>query len=117
MSGGKETPRQKMIGMMYLVLLAMLAMNVSKQIIVAFVTLDSKLGISERAIVSKNTGLYDQFDGKLAGATSKNVNWLSLIIPNDANTIKEYLEEFKETKYSNYDEFSQKKHFATQLIK
>ena len=30
MSGGKETPRQKMIGMMYLVLLALLAMNVSK---------------------------------------------------------------------------------------
>jgi len=71
MAGGKETPRQKMIGMMYLVLLAMLAMNVSKQIINAFVTLDSKLIISEKAIVSKNTGLYDQFDGKLAGATSK----------------------------------------------
>lgn len=71
MAGGKETPRQKMIGMMYLVLLAMLAMNVSKQIINAFVTLDSKLGISEKAIVSKNTGLYDSFDGKLAGAQSK----------------------------------------------
>ena len=40
-------------------------------------------------------------DGKVSfsrsGATSKNVNWLSLIIPNDANTIKEYLKEFKET--------------------
>ena len=71
MAGGKETPRQKMIGMMYLVLLAMLAMNVSKQIINAFVTLDSKLGISEKAIVSKNTGLYDEFEGKFAGAQSK----------------------------------------------
>ena len=42
-------------------------------------------------------------DGKVSfsrsGATSKNVNWLSLIIPNDANTIKEYLKEFKETKH------------------
>lgn len=42
-------------------------------------------------------------DGKVSfsrsGATSKNVNWLSLIIPNDANTIKSYLEEFKEKKY------------------
>jgi peptide/nickel transport system substrate-binding protein len=39
-------------------------------------------------------------DGKVSfsrsGATSKNVNWLSLIIPNDANTIKNYLIEFKE---------------------
>ncbi len=34
-----------------------------------------------------------------SGATSKNVNWLSLIVPNDANTIKEYLEKFKETDY------------------
>ena len=42
-------------------------------------------------------------DGKVSfsrsGATSKNVNWVSLIIPNDANTIKSYLEEFKEKKY------------------
>ncbi|MGY5143870.1 MAG: ABC transporter substrate-binding protein [Candidatus Nitrosopumilus sp. bin_32a] len=42
-------------------------------------------------------------DGKASfsrsGATSKNVNWLSLIIPNDANTIKEYLKKFKETNY------------------
>ncbi|AFS82442.1 ABC transporter substrate-binding protein [Candidatus Nitrosopumilus sediminis] len=34
-----------------------------------------------------------------SGATSKNVNWISLIIPNDANTIKSYLQEFKEKKY------------------
>ena len=38
MGGGKETPRQKMIGLMYLVLMALLAMNVSKEIINAFVT-------------------------------------------------------------------------------
>jgi peptide/nickel transport system substrate-binding protein len=42
-------------------------------------------------------------DGKASfsrsGATSKNVNWLSLIIPNDANTIKDYLQEFKDTNY------------------
>ena len=42
-------------------------------------------------------------DGKMSfsrsGAVSKNVNWLSLIIPNDANTIKEYLQEFKNQKY------------------
>ncbi len=40
-------------------------------------------------------------DGKASfsrsGATSKNVNWISLIIPNDASIIKENLQEFKET--------------------
>lgn len=34
-----------------------------------------------------------------SGATSKNVNWLSLIIPNDSITIKNYLNEFKETSH------------------
>ncbi|MEK0336333.1 MAG: ABC transporter substrate-binding protein [Nitrosopumilus sp.] len=39
-------------------------------------------------------------DGKVSfsrsGATSKNVSWLSLIIPKDANIIKENLQEFKD---------------------
>ena len=41
MSGAKETPRQKMIGMMYLVYTALLAMNVSKDILDAFDTVNS----------------------------------------------------------------------------
>ena len=42
-------------------------------------------------------------DGKVSfsrsGATSKNVNWLSLIVPNDAHMLRGYLEEFKAEKY------------------
>ena len=42
-------------------------------------------------------------DGKVSfsrsGATSKNINWLSLIVPNDAILIKSYLQEFKEENY------------------
>ncbi len=42
-------------------------------------------------------------DGKVSfsrsGATSKNVNWLSLIIPKDAHLIKDYLQEFKDSKF------------------
>ena len=42
-------------------------------------------------------------DGKASfsrsGATSKNVNWLSLIIPIDANLIRDYLQEFKDSNY------------------
>src|SRR6188768_2758595 len=44
MAGGKETPRQKMIGMMYLVLTALLALQVSSAVLEKFaiinVTLD-----------------------------------------------------------------------------
>jgi hypothetical protein len=44
MAGQKLSPRQKMIGMMYLVLTALLALNVSKEIINAFVTINDSLG-------------------------------------------------------------------------
>jgi gliding motility-associated protein GldM len=43
MAGGKETPRQKMIGMMYLVLTALLALNVSKSILDAFVAIEENI--------------------------------------------------------------------------
>jgi hypothetical protein len=72
MAGGKETPRQKMIGMMYLVLTALLALNVSKEIITAFVTLNNKLEDS-RVLVANNAGAaYDGFKMKeLALQTTK----------------------------------------------
>lgn len=43
MAGGKETPRQKMIGMMYLVLTALLALNVSKSILDAFINIEANV--------------------------------------------------------------------------
>ena len=43
MSGGSLSPRQKMIGMMYLVLTALLALNVSKDILDAFVLINTSL--------------------------------------------------------------------------
>lgn len=64
MAGGKETPRQKMIGMMYLVLTALLALNVSKEIIAAFVTLDEKLGASASLIQNNISTSYHGFQEK-----------------------------------------------------
>lgn len=46
MAGGKETPRQKMIGMMYLVLTALLALNVSKTILDAFVAIEENIQVA-----------------------------------------------------------------------
>ena len=43
MAGGNETPRQQMIGLMYLVLTAMLALQVSSSIIDKFLFIDSTL--------------------------------------------------------------------------
>ena len=43
MAGYKETPRQKMIAMLYLVLTALLALNVSKQILDAFLVVNESM--------------------------------------------------------------------------
>ena len=51
MAGGKQTPRQAMIGLMYLVLLAMLAMNASKDLLNAFVMLEKGI---DKTVVSFN---------------------------------------------------------------
>ncbi len=61
MAGGKETPRQKMIGMMYLVLTALLALNVSKEIINAFVTQDNQLLSTNNNLVRSVNGILNKF--------------------------------------------------------
>ena len=62
MAGGKQTPRQKMIGMMYLVLTALLALNISKEIINSFMVIENGLIETTKGIDNKNGILYTQFD-------------------------------------------------------
>ena len=58
MSGGKETPRQKMIGMMYLVLTALLALNVSNAVLEKFAILNTTLlQLTEEGAISNETKL------------------------------------------------------------
>lgn len=63
MSGGNcpETPRQKMIGMMYLFLTAMLALNVSGELLKAFELVDKSIQKTVETMEQKNSLLYDQF--------------------------------------------------------
>src|SRR5262245_24057209 len=62
MAGMKMPPRQKMINMMYLVLTAMLAMNVSKEVLDAFAVLDDDLVRSENAHEQRSRLEYAAFD-------------------------------------------------------
>lgn len=57
MAGGKETPRQKMIGMMYLVLIALLALNVTKTVLERFIFINQSLerSISEAGVTNDGT--------------------------------------------------------------
>jgi gliding motility-associated protein GldM len=54
MAGGKLSPRQKMINLMYLVFIAMLALNMSKEVLSAFGLLNTKLTIANTITQSRN---------------------------------------------------------------
>ena len=62
MSGAKETPRQKMIGMMYLVYTALLAMNVSKDILDAFDTVNEGVQATNITLSNQISQKYASFE-------------------------------------------------------
>ena len=64
MSLPKE-PRQKMINMMYLVLTALLALNVSNEVLEAFKTVDKSIVTSNNSLTTKNKVIYDAFGNDL----------------------------------------------------
>lgn len=62
MAAAKETPRQKMIGMMYLVLTALLALNVSADILDAFAIVNDGLEKTNASVESKIEDYYNIFE-------------------------------------------------------
>ncbi len=62
MAGGKESTRQKMINIMYLVLLAMLALNVSDTILNAFKNLNDSLSTSKSNVNNSVNQLFTAFE-------------------------------------------------------
>lgn len=61
MASGKQSPRQAMINMMYLVLTALLALNVSKEILDSFVTVNNGLENTKSSLNDKMTQQYASF--------------------------------------------------------
>jgi len=55
MAGGKQTPRQKMINLMYLIFIAMLALNMSKEVLAAFGLMNEKLETSNTSMDASNS--------------------------------------------------------------
>jgi len=104
MAGGKETPRQKMIGMMYLVLTALLAMNVSKEVVNAFVTIDqdqgknlvaieNKVGTQLAALATNAQESPDKYGPASAAANS---------IHEEASKLIEHINKIKAKTFANY---------------
>ncbi|MBN1183310.1 MAG: gliding motility protein GldM [Bacteroidales bacterium] len=97
MAHGKETPRQKMIGMMYLVLTALLALNVRKDVLDAFVLVDEGLVKTTENFFHKNDLLYTEFQSAAAENPQKAKKWLdkALEVQQRSNDLCTLIEDLK----------------------
>ena len=68
---GKETPRQKMINMMYLIFIAMLALNLSKQILQSFGTMNEELTDTNIELVERNNQFMQGLEEKAQEQAAK----------------------------------------------
>ena len=66
MAGGKLSPRQKMVNLMYLVFIAMLALNMSKEVLSAFGILNNKIIESNGIADVRNQSSFEQLAQKAA---------------------------------------------------
>jgi len=97
MAHEKLSPRQKMIGMMYLVLTAMLALNVSKDAVEAFKKVDNSLTLTVRNYGLKNNLIYSDFDRAAAENPEKAGKWrtAAYAVKERADELFDYLQGIK----------------------
>ncbi len=96
MAGGKETPRQKMIGLMYLVLTAMLALNVSKAVLKGYVSVNDSLEKTKKNITENNKLISAAFKASLAGNPKAGPYYNeALIAQKDLEEMYKYVDDVK----------------------
>src|SRR4051812_39261373 len=100
MAGGKETPRQKMIGMMYLVLTALLALQVSSAIMEKFKFLDDSLQFANQNADEGNIKIERNIEKVVTdgGSKPKDVAVLNKAkaVRKEAEEIKQYIDKLRE---------------------
>jgi len=101
-----ETPRQRLISMMYLVLTALLALNVSKDILNAFSVVDETLQASNQITESKNFQDYAELNRQkgILGEDKVAVEFeKAMQIKLLSNEIVEYIEQLKKEYIEHVD--------------
>ncbi len=71
MAGGNLSPRQKMINLMYLIFIAMLALNMSKEVLSAFGLMNEKLTESNEAAAERNAAFMAGLEQKASEQPAK----------------------------------------------
>ena len=97
MAGQKLSPRQRMIGMMYLVLTALLALNISKEVLDAFSKINVSLHKTSNNFSEKNDEIYAQFEQAALTNPKKAGEWKekAFSVKNNANNLIKHLQELK----------------------
>ncbi len=97
MAHGKETPRQKMIGMMYLVLTALLALNVSTSVLDAFKIIDEGLEKTGNTMQNKNEDIYNDFAKAMQLNAAKTAAWQkkALEVKERTQKLYDYIQDLK----------------------
>lgn len=94
--GGKESPRQKMIGMMYLVLTALLAMNVSKDILMTFITVNESLERSNKNFTKSTEKIMEGFQAAAASTPAAKPYYDKAVVAQKmTDELYHYIEELK----------------------
>jgi gliding motility-associated protein GldM len=106
MAGGKLTPRQKMINMMYLVLTALLALNVSAEILNAFKTVNGSITNSNGMIDKKNEKVIAGLKAEAKNQPEKVAELMTMVtdVQNKSKDLTSYIE----TLQANLDKMSEK---------
>ena len=97
MASGRMTPRQKMINMMYLVLTALLALNVSKEVLNSFFEVNLGIVKTTNGLDKKNTETYAAFEDATNQEKVKNYKNLANKIKPDALELVDFIQEMKYT--------------------
>jgi gliding motility-associated protein GldM len=69
------SPRQKMINLMYVVLMAMLALNVSNEVLNGFSIVEESLKRTTENAAKENLAIYDDFDQQMKANPTKVKEW------------------------------------------
>ncbi|MBS9774889.1 MAG: gliding motility protein GldM [Tenacibaculum sp.] len=98
MAGGKQTPRQKMINLMYLVFIAMMALNMGKEVLSAFGSVNAKLIDANARITDKNKKAYEELAVKASEQAKQygEAKEKTDLLREKANAYYSYLEELKQ---------------------
>ena len=105
MAGGQLSARQKMINLMYLVFIAMLALNMSKEVLSAFGLMNEKLVESNQAATSRNTDFFAGLEQQAGEQPDKYIPLLDKAqkVQSYANDLNSYIADLKGQMTSTVD--------------